>query len=126
MLPLITGLLGTFVGLILGNRLALGRDKRREFNETASPIFEILEKQKIAAKSGSFPNSANAFSENSIIQLKQHISSNEGKGLDSSMEEYEAAKQDCGNFNSGGYYEFSNPQVLIDAIENLQQYVRRK
>ncbi|WKE65507.1 hypothetical protein PVT67_17850 [Gallaecimonas kandeliae] len=126
MLAIFTGLLGTLIGLFFGNRLALGREKRKEFNEIALPIFEVLEKQRISAKSGSFPNSANSFGENSLIGLKQHISSSKYKRLDISLANYVQAKKSCGTFNSVGDYDFNKPDVLISAIEDLQKYVRRK
>ena len=40
--PSVFGLVTFFAGLILGNWLAIGRDKRKEFNEAALPIREWL------------------------------------------------------------------------------------
>ena len=40
--PLILSLFTFFAGLFLGNRLALGREKRKEFNDLARPIREWL------------------------------------------------------------------------------------
>lgn len=39
------GLLTFFLGLLLGNWLAIGRDKRKEFNAAVAPIREWLLKQ---------------------------------------------------------------------------------
>lgn len=41
-LATITGLLGTLIGLFLGNRLALDRDKRKEFNASVAPLRAAL------------------------------------------------------------------------------------
>lgn len=35
-------LLTFFAGLLLGNRLAIGRDKRKEFNEIAFPLYKKI------------------------------------------------------------------------------------
>jgi hypothetical protein len=126
MLATLTGLLGTLVGLFFGNRLALGREKRKEFNEVALPIFENLENQRISAKNGSFPNSANSFGESSFVLLKQHMSSSASKDLVSSLGKYDQAKNDCGTYDLNGNYLFDKPFELIVAIEELQNYVRRK
>jgi hypothetical protein len=39
---IIVGLITFFLGLILGHRLSLGRDKRKEFNDAAAPIREWI------------------------------------------------------------------------------------
>ena len=38
----IVGLLGVLVGTLLGNWMALGRDKRREYNKVVNPIRATL------------------------------------------------------------------------------------
>ena len=42
MLSIITGLLGTLMGLIFGHKLSLGRDKRKEFNTAIMPLRETI------------------------------------------------------------------------------------
>src|SRR5690554_7826198 len=37
-----SGILGVCVGLFFGHRLALGRDKRKEFNEATEPLRDKL------------------------------------------------------------------------------------
>lgn len=41
-LSVLTGLLGVLVGILFGNRLVIGRDKRKEFNEATSECREII------------------------------------------------------------------------------------
>ena len=43
--PIITGLLGTLIGLFLGHRLSLGRDVRKEFNVATKELRSIALRQ---------------------------------------------------------------------------------
>jgi hypothetical protein len=47
-------LIGILVGYLIGNRLAIGRDKRKEFNEVAIPIHLTLLRQIEILKGGTF------------------------------------------------------------------------
>ena len=120
MLPLLTGILGTLIGLFLGNRLALGRDKRKEFNNIAAPLFENLERQRLIAITGSFPAGANGLTKSSFINLER-ISGNKNS-LVAAIEAYEESKKSCGGYVKG-HYQFTNPEHLVSAIEALQKFV---
>ncbi len=41
-LSIFTGLLGMLIGAILGHRLAIGRDQRKEFNEATQSVREKI------------------------------------------------------------------------------------
>lgn len=120
-LPFITLLIGAFIG----NRLAIGRDHRKDFNDVANPLFENLEKQRMCAKSGNFPNSANDTNQATFIALIRKSSWYNKRGLAKAIDSYLQAKKSCGNWNNGRY-EFNNPDVLISAIEKLQRYAPHK
>ena len=42
MSELLSGIMGLLLGALIGHRLALGRDKRKEFNQVVAPIYERL------------------------------------------------------------------------------------
>lgn len=44
--PYLISLFTFFLGLFLGHRLALGRDRRKEFNDIAQPIRAVLLKER--------------------------------------------------------------------------------
>src|SRR5208337_1488032 len=110
-----SGILGIFVGGFIGNRLALGRDKRKEFNEISDDLFKRLEQQQKIVKKGLFPNDANALDEVSFIDLTRRVSCYKKKKLNKAVELYIKAKQDCGHFENGRYI-LSNPEVLLEVI----------
>lgn len=57
---ILIGILLFLCGLFFGNRLALGRDKRKEFNEVATPIYEKLrEQERILREENSFSDGPN-------------------------------------------------------------------
>ncbi|WP_217533003.1 hypothetical protein [Vibrio metschnikovii] len=125
MTSVLTGLLGTLIGLFLGNRFALGRDRRKEFNEISAPIYENLEKQRIIAIGGNFPGSANDLNASSFISLIRVTPSYRVKALKHAISNYDNAKQNCGIFTDG-IYDFNNPDVLLKAIEQLQKFTPHK
>jgi hypothetical protein len=55
--PAILSLITFVVGLVVGNKQAIGRDKRKEFNEVSQDAFVALDKQLRALDAGSQGNS---------------------------------------------------------------------
>ena len=115
-----------FIGGLIGNWLALSRDKRKEFNEAASLLFETLEIQKSVALSGSFPATANETDKTTFIQIKRKITFCKRKGFEKAIDKYVQAKNECGHRNNHGEYIFDKPEILLAAIEDIQKYLPHK
>lgn len=122
---LAAGIVGILIGGLVGNRLAIGRDRRREYNEIADALHERLEIQALIAQKGQFPNDANGLDNASFIPLRRKLSNRQNKKLDVAIEGYLAAIQQCGYFENG-LYQFNKPGILIEAIRNLQSFVEQR
>lgn len=119
---LVAGIVGILIGGLVGNRLAMGRDRRKEYNEIANELYERLENQALIAKNGHFPNDANGLDNASFIAWRRKLSDRQNKRLDIAIKEYAAAKQQCGFFETG-FYQFNKAEILIEAIRKLQTFV---
>lgn len=88
MTGILSGLLGLLVGALIGHRLALGRDKRKEFNKVAAPIYERLIQAEEQAQN---LNVWVTWDDAEILRLKPHLTNSERKKLDSLFENYREA-----------------------------------
>lgn len=122
---LLFGLLGIFVGGFLGNRFALGRDKRKEFNEISDSLFKRLEQQREIIRKGAFPHDANELDWSSFIDLARRVPFYKRRKLSKAVEHYIQAKQNCGHFENGRYI-LSKPEVMLKAISTLQKFLPHK
>ena len=74
---------------------------------------------------GRFPNDANNFGRESFISLRSFLSKKNKQKLDGAIERYEEAKHACGHYENG-IYKFDNPELLGQAMKDLQVFVVRK
>ena len=120
----IISLLTFFTGLILGNWLSVGRDKRKEFNVAADVLDKILTDERYSPR----PNSAIDF-----YPFRRVLSKGDLVRFDKCVEEYEKAKtdaprfysQDCGGLAVVGcFYQDSTP--IIAVIDKLLKFTKRK
>jgi hypothetical protein len=98
----------------------LGRDKRKEYNEIALPLYATFEEQLISSNQNKFPVTANTINRSSFTTLKCYLSGYKLRQLDKAIEKYEISKVNCGSYKDG-IYEFSHPEILISAIIELQK-----
>lgn len=88
MTELLSGILGLLIGGLIGHRLALGRDKRLEFNEAAAPLQEALIQTEDRARQGF---AWKAWSDKDVSRLKPYLSDRERDKLDELIQKYQDA-----------------------------------
>ena len=115
------GLLTFFIGLGVGHWLALGRDKRREFNDAASPIREWLLQQ---IKSPSPMASSPATIELDLfIQCLPFWSR---KGFSSAYEKQKQEREKAIARDSVGGVFYSEVGLIVEALRKCLPYTERK
>ena len=72
---LLTGL----IGLLVGHRLAIGRDRRREFNVLVDPVRDLVLCQKIPDRI-------------QILKIRERLTRRKRKGFDRAIEVYKQSK----------------------------------
>jgi hypothetical protein len=125
------GVVTFFIGLWGGNHFALGRDRRKEFNDAAEVMCEILKKEHKYPTPGSNLD---------FSTFKRFLSKKESRRFNLAVEEYENAKAEQKDklfspldFCIGDEGRFVNPakqyqdsSTIKDAIDNLLKFTERK
>ncbi|MEP2447792.1 MAG: hypothetical protein ABJI69_11215 [Balneola sp.] len=113
------------LGLLLGNWLAIGRDKRKEFNQIADDIYLNLYKEKKALEiSNNIPRGPDY---DSLETLKRRSSFLKKRALLKVVQEYKKAKSSKKRYDSANQpISYETPEVLIESIEKLIKKIERK
>ena len=85
--PIITGLLGVLIGTLLGHKLSLGRDKRKEYNQAIEVLRVKSLKHLGSMENGKIGNMLVRSDE--IISLKAVIGHKQSKNIESAFDRYE-------------------------------------
>lgn len=119
------GLIGVLVGAIIGHWLSIGRDRRTEFNAASGPIYKELESQRLLAKQGLFPAQGELLTHDGLIIFKQHLSKRKRNKFESDFYRYLEAR--AASISQHDFIQdFHSPELLVLAIEKMQDYCVRK
>lgn len=126
MSELLSGIMGLLLGALIGHRLALGRDKRKEFNQVVAPIYERLIQAEEQALNG---HVWATWSEADISRLKPHLTRRERRKLDLLIENYRKAIGLAHTTEGKKPWEGAEPiqtefYRVVDALKELQKLLR--
>lgn len=126
MSELLSGIIGLLLGALIGHRLAIGRDKRKEFNQVAAPIYERLIQIEEQALNG---HVWATWSEADISRLKPHLTRRERRKLDSLIENYREAIRLAHTTEGKEPWDGAEPiqaefYRVVDAVKKLQKLLR--
>lgn len=115
------GLLTFFIGLGLGHWLALGRDKRREFNDAALPIREWLLGQ--IQRPSPMSHSPADIEIDLFIQCMPIWNQ---RGFSSAYEKQKRARKKAIARDSAGGVFYAEDERIIEALRKCLPYTERK
>lgn len=125
MIDIIINIVLFFTGLFLGNGLAIGRDKRKEFNEIADKVHLDLKRE--ADKLLNSNVITTGLTDVEIEKLRRRISFFKRKGFDLAIAKYKEVKSSSDKKKSpSGQVLYVETEDVIEAIRALQKYTSRR
>lgn len=123
--PVSYGAISFLTGTLFGHWLAIGRDKRKEFNEISRPIRLGLLKQIELLKSGRF---ANLISHDDFILLGMYFSQWKSNRFKNDLVKYKKAqeRENCGHTGSDGSFVIDDLSEYIKMSYKLLSYAQIK
>ena len=88
--PILSGILGVLIGGFIGHRFALGRDKRKEFNDCISPLREKLIHQMATLSSRNYEH---GIVDNEITKLVAVLGEAKTKQISLAYKKYSEARK---------------------------------
>ena len=109
--------IGVLIGYLVGNRLAIDRDRRREYNNLIEPIRITL----LNARNHPTSN----FKEPIYILVREKLPFWKRKGFDRAVENYKKSKSDDNRDPDGmGGFSYKDTESIVHAINDLLGYVK--
>ena len=109
------------VGLLVGNRLAIGRDKRKEFNEAAQPIRAWLISEVEQPSPYSPPPS--------VVQIDAFVNClrfYNRRGFREAYKRQDCARQDAMKQDSTGSVSYKDDNNIKEWLNRLLRYTKRR
>jgi len=117
----LVSLVAFFVGLFVGNRLAIGRDKRKEFNEAAQPIRAwLLMEVEWPSPYSPRPN---------VVQIDaflSYLSFWKRRGFREAYKRQDCARQDAIERDSVGGVSYKDDNHIKEWLNALLRYTERR
>lgn len=113
--------LGFLIGILLGSWLAIGRDKRKEFNEISRPLFEELNRNVEYREFGQHANTGDWRLIESYIFFK--------RGFRKAIRNYKEAQKNISSYEpSTGIVTFNEERINnhIVCARKLLSYLKRR
>lgn len=118
--PNILSLLTFCLGLILGHRLTLWRDKRKEFNDISQPLRDILLKERgYTSPNASGIGIIDADTLESVLPFWKR------RAFRNSWDAYKQSKNETWQDSCGQPF-YTHPENIILHIDNILSYTRRQ
>ncbi|BBM64924.1 TPA: hypothetical protein P0E26_005029 [Vibrio harveyi] len=99
--PIFTGVFGVLVGGLLGHRFALGRDKRKEYNEVIIPVREALIDQLYKLNDDIFDS---GIDETHLLRLQANLNVQKFKRIETQYDNYQELRDKAGERDMYGQF----------------------
>jgi hypothetical protein len=120
----IVGLATFSVGLFWGNQQAIGRDKRKEFNDVALPVREQLLKQLQVNAQGRL--GTQILDQDLLIRLGVFLGPRKKEKFDAAVAQWRESFQNCGHIGPSGLVVITNIGLAKDAAHQLLNFCELK
>jgi len=124
MIDIIINIIVLIAGILIGNWLAIGRDKRKEFNQIADKVHLALKRESENLRSNG--PKYNGPTNDQLELLKRRTVFYKKKGLNNAIKNYKETKSENWETNGFGDVTIKNPILIKKSILALKNYVKPK
>ncbi len=112
-------------GMVIGNWLAIGRDKRKEFNEIADAVYSALDKEAANIRRNGAVVDGPDYA--TLSNLRRRLPFYKKNGFNKAVENYKKQKSEK-SWKQDGYGQafYIQPENVLSSIDKLKEYTNRK